>query len=335
MDANNEKNLLSYKCSSCYLQSDLICNVKECCNANSNRIHLSGKWITGWTVAPVIMYLIQEGNLVTGSYEFNDGKLIGILTDNVLEGAWVQSDSVGNFRFVFSNDGMRFQGTWGFGKDSISGGDWNGTKVELGKLDVTGTWDTNYNLMNLEQKDSIVVGRYDKNNGRIEGILDGNTLVGTWFESRYKVGSFDTTGRFRFLFNTDNTFTGNRGLNESFTNEGQWNGKRIATVSDTVKLSGTIDVTGTWDTNFKKMYLKQTGFNVSGEYEYNKGRVLGVIIGDTMTGTWYQDINKDGNYETKGKFIFKFSNDGTSFKGTWGYEDSFSNGGLWEGNRIN
>lgn len=335
MDVNKGNRLFNYKCHACYSNNDLILNLKECNNANLNRIDVSGVWSNSWCGAPVKMYLSQDGNLVTGSYEFNDGKLIGILTDNVLDGSWVQSNSVGNFKIVFTNDGTSFNGTWGYGKDSIGGGRWNGNMLEVANLDVTGTWNTSYNKMYLEQKYNTVVGKYDKNNGRVEGILEGNILIGTWFESRYKVGSFDTIGRFRLVFNVDNTFTGSRGLNENSTNQGPWNGKKVIIESKIIKLPPTIDTTGTWITNFKKMNLKQTGFNVSGDYEYNKGKILGVIFGDTMTGTWYQDINNDGNYETVGKFIFNFSSDGTSFKGTWGYEDSFSNGGLWEGTRRN
>jgi len=303
-------------------------------NLEEYRIDVSGTWSTGWNGAPVKMYLTQVGNLVTGNYDFNNGKLVGTLEGNVLEGAWAQDNSKGNFKITFSDDGNRFQGNWGYGKESINAGPWYGRRIELGKLDVTGIWDTNYNEMYLEQRENTVVGQYKKNQGRVEGVLEGSTLIGTWFENRSGYGGYDTVGRFRFLFNVDNTFTGSRGINESLTNEGPWNGKKIIDKNEKIKPAPTIDTTGTWNTNFNKMSLLQTGFNVSGEYEFNDGNLIGVIFGDTMTGTWYEDEDKDGNYELIGKFSFVFSKDGTSFKGNWGYGKSFSNGGLWNGTRV-
>jgi len=82
------------------------------------------------------------------------------------------------------------------------------------------------------------------------------------------------------------------------------------------------------------MILQQTGYNVSGEFNYNNGKLIGLIHENTMTGTWYQDVNSDGTYESVGKLVFKFSSDGNSFKGTWGYIESFYNGGLWNGTKI-
>jgi len=190
------------------------------------------------------------------------------------------------------------------------------------------------NELQVPKREDTVVGQYKRNQGRVEGVLEGSTLIGTWFENRSGFGSYDTTGRFRFVFNVDNTFTGTRGINESLTNEGPWNGKRSVNESGAIKPPPTIDTTGAWNTNFNKMSLRQTGFNVSGEYDFNNGKLLGVIFGDTMTGTWYQDVDKDGNYETSGKFNFVFSRDGTTFKGNWGYGNSFSNGGLWNGTKV-
>lgn len=49
-----------------------------------------------------------------------------------------------------------------------------------------GTWETNWGTMKLTQQDNEVTGRYDLNdndnsyNGVIKGVVDGNTLRGTW-----------------------------------------------------------------------------------------------------------------------------------------------------------
>lgn len=331
---SNKNNLSKYPSFSTFSNTDINHSEKYNCNLACKRIDVSGTWITGWKGAPVKMYLFQEGNLVTGTYEFNDGKVVGVLNGNILEGGWVELDNVGNFRFAFFDNGTRFEGNWGYGKDSTGAGIWYGRKFQEESFDITGVWDSNYSRMYLEQRDNTVVGKYDKNNGRMEGVLEGNILTGNWFESRFKIGSFDTTGRFRLTFNTPNTFTGSRGVKDSINNEGPWTGKKVGSLSSLAIEEITIDTTGTWNTNFNTMYLRQTGFNVSGEFEFNNGKILGVIYGDTMTGNWYQDIDKDGIYNTIGTFIFVFSRDNTSFKGTWGYGDSPSNGGLWNGVRV-
>lgn len=330
------KNSLDKTLKSKYLFNSKVIKdyIIEGLNLAEYRIDVGGTWSTGWNAAPVKMYLTQVGNLVTGNYDFNNGKVVGILEGNVLEGAWAQENSNGNFRLVFSEDGNRFQGNWGYGKENISGGPWYGRRIEFGKLDVTGIWDTNYNEMYLEQRENTVVGQYKKNQGRVEGVIEGSTVIGTWFENRSGYGSYDTTGRFRFIFNVDNTFIGTRGINESLVNEGPWNGRKVINEEEVIKPTLTIDTTGTWDTNFNRMNLLQTGFNVSGEYEFNDGKLVGVIFGDTMTGTWYEDEDKDGNYELIGKFNFVFSSDVSSFKGNWGYGNSFTNGGLWNGIKV-
>ncbi|MBP2022575.1 hypothetical protein J2Z44_002398 [Clostridium punense] len=334
MSADNKNRLFS--CKSCSLpdNQEVWVNFENTCNFPLPRIDVSGTWTTGWKGAPVKMVLSQDGNVVTGTYEFNNGKVIGTLNGNIMEGSWTEVDNSGLFRFNFFNDGNSFDGTWGFGKDISGGGIWYGRKLLEEKVNVTGTWDTNYARLYLEQKSSTVVGRYDKNNGILEGVLEGNILIGDWYESRFKLGSFDTNGNFRLTFSPNNTFTGSRGLNESFTNEGVWTGKKVGTLSEFANQIETIDTTGTWNTNFNLMTLRQTGFNVSGEFDFNNGRIVAVIYTDTMTGNWYQDINKDGTYETKGTLIMKFSKDGNSFKGTWGYGESPSNGGLWNGTRL-
>jgi hypothetical protein len=329
----NEKEQISSCPPNSYSLGSLDKHSTICHNSNALRIDVSGTWITNWTGAPVKMHLTQQGNIVTGTYEFNEGKIIGVLTGNVLEGAWI-SNNAGNFKFTFSPDVTSFKGTWGFGKASAGGGSWSGRRITIENLNVTGFWQTNYNEMYLEQKGNSVVGSYNHYNGRVEGVLNENTLIGSWYEDRNNDGKLDTNGNFRFTFALDNTFKGSRGLNESYTNEGEWNGKKSDSSSQKLKPPKTLDVTGTWNTNFNKMVLQQTGYNVSGNFDYNNGKLVGVIYGNTMTGTWYQDPDNNGTYESTGKFIFVFAPDGTSFKGTWGYGESFTNGSLWNGTKV-
>lgn len=60
------------------------------------------------------------------------------------------------------------------------------SSVWAANLNWAGTWETNWGTMKLTQQDNEVTGSYDLNdndnsyNGVIKGIVDGNTLKGTW-----------------------------------------------------------------------------------------------------------------------------------------------------------
>lgn len=47
----------------------------------------------------------------------------------------------------------------------------------------SGSWDSDWGLMEFSQSGSKVTGTYVYNNGRITGTVSGNTLTGTWSES--------------------------------------------------------------------------------------------------------------------------------------------------------
>ena len=83
--------------------------------------------------------------------------------------------------------------------------------------------------------------------------------------------------------------------------------------------------TGTWDTNWNTMVLVQTGEQVVGTYDYEGGRIVGVVSGNTLRGTWLQApsyILPDGG----GDFEFTISSDCSSFTGNWRYGST----GDWE-----
>jgi hypothetical protein len=74
------------------------------------------------------------------------------------------------------------------------------------------------------------------------------------------------------------------------------------------------------------MTLSIIGNRVSGTYEYAGGQIEGIISGHTLTGTWTQTSGK-------GKIVFDFNNDYSSFTGKWGYNnDTPSN--EWNGTKI-
>jgi hypothetical protein len=91
---------------------------------------------------------------------------------------------------------------------------------------------------------------------------------------------------------------------------------------------------GKWDTEqWGEMTLQQNGSKVTGEYEWDGGKITGTVSGNMLKGTWseaptYQPENDAGDFE------FTISSDGNSFSGRWRYGYSGDWDGDWDGERI-
>ena len=73
---------------------------------------------------------------------------------------------------------------------------------------IAGIWDTNFGQMIIKQSGNKITGSYTHDNGKIEGILNGNVLTGKWSESPSYSPPFDA-GDFKFIFSKDfKSFTG-------------------------------------------------------------------------------------------------------------------------------
>ncbi len=80
-----------------------------------------------------------------------------------------------------------------------------------------------------------------------------------------------------------------------------------------------------WNTNWNVMSFWQVQNQVSAEYMYDGGIITGTMFGDTLRGWWREHGNaKECGPENtwSGPLVFKFSADGKSFTGDWGYCDS-------------
>jgi|GEM_PF-812073 len=94
----------------------------------------TGTWNTVWGSLSSQMHLQQTGNRVTGTYEWDNGKIEGLVSGNTLTGTWSEAPSysppgdAGDFEFTISPDCNSFTGRWRYG--SAGGwGEWNGTRV--------------------------------------------------------------------------------------------------------------------------------------------------------------------------------------------------------------
>jgi len=91
----------------------------------------TGSWDTDWGT----MQIVQNGNLMTGSYVHNGGKLVGTASGNTLTGTWSEAstytppDHAGDFEFTLSPDGKSFTGKWRYGSNTGTwDGNWKGEK---------------------------------------------------------------------------------------------------------------------------------------------------------------------------------------------------------------
>ncbi|WP_372775382.1 hypothetical protein [Mangrovibacterium sp.] len=198
---------------------------------------------------------------------------------------------------------------------------------------ITGTYTTDFQDMTLSISGNHVTGTYKFKDGKIDGILQGNQLVGTWRQSNGR-------GKLVFVFSDDfSSFTGKWGYNES-TPTSKWNGKKIGssssagtTSSSQTKVpsspksdSHSHKITGTYTTDFQDMTLSISGNHVTGTYKFKDGKIDGILQGNQLVGTWSQSNGR-------GKLVFVFSDDFSSFTGKWGYNESTPTS-KWNGRKI-
>jgi len=77
------------------------------------------------------MTLTQNGNQVTGSYEYNSGRISGSIDKGILYFTWAEGGGAtsGTGYFQLSADGKKFTGQWRYGTSGAYTGDWSGTRM--------------------------------------------------------------------------------------------------------------------------------------------------------------------------------------------------------------
>lgn len=199
-----------------------------CCLTLSAGAQNSGK--TGvFTTDFNDMVFSWNGNKVTATYEYRDGRIEGTLSGRTLTGRWTQNNGKGRLVFEFNEDFTEFTGKWSYNDAEPTSSGWNGKlkpgtgsglKSRGGKVSSipTGEFSSDFNAMRFRQDGNKVTGTYDYRNGRIEGALSGHTLTGRWTQDNAK-------GRIRFEFNDDFTaFTGKWSYNDDEPTS-TWDGK--------------------------------------------------------------------------------------------------------------
>ena len=100
-----------------------------------NGIRDNGPTFTGrWSTDFGIMTLVQNGNVVTGTYDLRfggfNGALSGTANGLVLTAFWADSTGTGNLVFQLTPDNQDFNGTWSrFSGTGDPGGTWDATRA--------------------------------------------------------------------------------------------------------------------------------------------------------------------------------------------------------------
>ncbi|MBR0599867.1 S-layer homology domain-containing protein [Sinanaerobacter chloroacetimidivorans] len=133
----------------------------------------AGEWETNWGN----MTITQTGSKVTGTYTYDEGRINGTVSGNVLTGTWSEAPSyappgdAGEVEFVMSEDGKSFTGKWRYGSEG-DWGNWEGgtrtTEVILASTP-----------KDYEKASSWAVSELDKaaEFGLIPGILKGADMT--------------------------------------------------------------------------------------------------------------------------------------------------------------
>ncbi|MBR0499994.1 MAG: hypothetical protein IJJ72_03255 [Bacteroidales bacterium] len=281
------------------------------------------------------MVLRVDGNKVTGTYNYRDGRIEGTLNGHTLTGRWTQDNGKGRLVFVFNDDFTAFSGKWSY-NDAEPSGKWDGklksgTRNGLpsslggsrpGSAPFSITFTSDFNDMTLHFDGNKVTGTYNYRDGRIEGTLNGHTLTGRWTQDNGK-------GRLLFVFNDDfSAFSGKWSYNDAEPS-GKWDGKmksgtRTVQQSETKRTTPKATLSSrVFTSDFNDMVFHLDGNKVTGTYNYRNGRIEGTLNGHTLTGRWTQDNGK-------GRLVFVFNDDFTAFSGKWSYNDAEPSG-KWDG----
>jgi hypothetical protein len=91
-------------------------------------------WTGVWNTTYGWLELRQSGQDVIGSYDFDQGRLIGTVTETGLVGTWSEAptyfppDDAGDVELNFTDDCNGFEGRWRYGSSGPWWTDWNGSK---------------------------------------------------------------------------------------------------------------------------------------------------------------------------------------------------------------
>lgn len=189
------------------------------------------------------------------------------------------------------------------------------TTQSSARADFSGSWETTFGLLTLQQTGDAVTGSYALQGeaARVEGKVNGRQLDFRYIES-------NATGEGWFEMAADgNSFSGKWRPSNSLLWQ-SWIGKRSAGAAPD-------RFDGIWATTFGAMRLSTTGEDARGCYNFaGTSHITGKVSQRTLKFSYDQP---DGE---KGEGEFTLSDDGKRFTGEWKAADG--TGGKWNGQRV-
>lgn len=323
--------------------------LKQCTSQNSinsykkreANIDISGEWSTNWGV----MKLSQEGDKVIGGYEWDNGRIEGIVDGYNFKGNWSEPPTYdcpnlkGEFNFKISVTGKSFEGSWSY-CDLLNAGVWIGSKIAKPvEISVDGSWRVDNGILLLEQGNGKVEGTYisklNENPIRLYGSIARNDnlnkfiVEGEWIKApTYECP--DDKGKIYMEFDIPISHTNISLLdcNGNIDKTKKFEGSRIVGPKP-------LNVSGSWNTNVGKMEFTQNEGIVLNSYRQGKALMEGRIIGNVLIGKWYEAGNYSCPYDS-GDAQITFAANARVFEGYWAYcNENFSNDKKWEGVKVN
>ena len=92
--------------------------------------------------------------------------------------------------------------------------------------------------------------------------------------------------------------------------------------------------TGTYETNYRTLYVVQNRNTITGKYpDWDNGRLDGTVVDGVLYGYWYESPSYAPPHDA-GQLIFALYPDGNGFQGWWRYGNSGS-WGVWSAGTLN
>ncbi|WP_042271711.1 hypothetical protein [Faecalimicrobium dakarense] len=305
-----------------------------------DNLDVSGQWSTNWG----ILKLAQEGNVVTGNYEWDNGRFEGTVDGYNFKGTWMQAptyecpDLKGELEFKFSVTGKSFEGTWRY-CDLTKGGVWVGAKITKPEVNsVDGSWTINNGLLLLEQGNGKVDGTYigglNENPIRLNGDIKKNDNLnkfivdGEWV----KAPTYDCPEDKGKLYMEFDIPINNAKIYLSDC-DGNIDKNKVFEVSRIVGPEP-LNISGDWNTNIGDIRFIQNGGVAIGSYKLGKASMEGRIIGNVFIGKWYEAGSYSCPYDS-GDVQLIFTSNAKIFDGYWAYcNEKFSSDNRLEGVKI-
>jgi uncharacterized protein (DUF2147 family) len=170
------------------LSSSIIAITAVSAHAADPTFPIAGKWNTDWGLTE----LAESGGKVTGSFPFENGKIVGTRSENRLTAQWTQAKSArrcetavdGNYfhgRIVVDITANEFVGKWGYCDDTPQD-KWSGKRVS--DSPIAGKWNTDWGLTELAESGGKVTGSFPFENGKVVGTIAGNRLTARWIQNK-------------------------------------------------------------------------------------------------------------------------------------------------------